>query len=137
MEMSNFIKIQAISFCTHFLAFCKQSVKGSIMAIYKVYSCEGSFTKNQIEKVIELLNNGHFVFQNNIQYLNYCWETYNHRSDEYVIDKINLMMKLGKYLHTSCVFNHIWNFSQTLLYYILARIDSNNLKDEKFLSDSI
>jgi hypothetical protein len=129
--------IEAVSFCTHFLAFCKQSVKGSIMAIFKVYSEDGKFGNYTIEKVAELLNNGHFVFQNNIQYLNYSWESYHCESDEYVVGKINLMMKFGKYLHSSCIFNEIWNFSQTLLYYVLARIDLNNLKDGVFLSESI
>lgn len=133
----NLQQIQAVCFCTHFMAFSKQSVKGSVMAIYRVYSDESTFTKMSKEKVKELLINGHFVFQNNIQYLNSCWISFHKKNDEYISNKFGLMMKFGNYKHPSCIFTHIWNFSQNLLYYILSRIDFEILKDVEFFSECI
>ena len=133
----NLQHIESVCFCTHFMAFCKQSVKGSIMAIYRVFSEEGTFQKNTKEEVLKIFKNSHFVFQNNIQYLNSCWKSYFKKNDDYVVNKINLMIKFGKYLHPSCIFTHVWNFSQNLLYYVLARIELEEIQDTYFLSQCI
>ena len=130
-------KIEKVCFCTHLFAFCKQSVKGSIMAIYRFYSNEGKFSSKTIEEVRDILNDGHFVFQNNIQYLNSCWKKYFFKCDEYIENKFNLMMKFGKYFHPSCLFTQVWNFSQTLLYYVIARIDLQELKDKIYLTECL
>ena len=129
--------INKVIYGTHFIGFCKQSVKGSIMAIFRFYSDEGTFKNKSKEQVRDILRDGNFVFQNNIQYLNACWHNYFNKSDEYVVEKFNLMMKHGIFLHESCLFTQIWEFSEMLLFYILARLDIDELKDTEFVSQCI
>jgi hypothetical protein len=136
-SMPDVSTIGKVIFSTHFLAFCKQSVKGSIMAISRFYSDEGKFINKSREEVRDILRDGNFVFNNNIQYLNSCWKAYFNKSDQYVTDKISFMLKHGHYLHESCLFTHIWEFSDMLLFYVLARIDLPELKDIEFLSECI
>jgi hypothetical protein len=137
--MPDKIRIDKVIFSTHFIAFCKQSVKGSIMAIYRFYSDEGKFSKKSREEVRDVLRDGNFVFQNNIQYLNSCWKSFFNKSDQYIIDKFSMMLKYGNYLHEheSCLFTHIWDFSQMLLFYVLARLDISELRDVDFLNQCI
>jgi len=130
-------KIKNVIFTTHFLGFCKQSVKGSIMAIYKFYSDEGTFMNKKINEVNDLIRNGNFVFQNNLQYINSCWINYFDKKDEYINSKFELMMKNGNFLHPSCLFNMIWQFSEMILFYVLARIDQVELKSVNILYDTI
>jgi hypothetical protein len=135
--MPNVSTIDKVIYSTHFLAFCKQSVKGSIMGISRFYSDEGKFIMKSREEVRDILRDGNFVFKNYFDYLNSCWKAYFTKSDEYVTNKISLMLKHGHYLHESCLFTHIWEFCDMLLFYVLARIDLPELKDIEFLSECI
>ena len=47
------------------------------------------------------------------------------------------MLKFGNFTHCSCLFKFIWEFTQSILFYIIARLDDNELKDEEFLSSCI
>ncbi len=113
------------------MAFIKQSVKGSIIAIYIFY---GDKDKNNILKVYR---EGSLVFANNAEYLNKSWKSYHENNDEYVCEKINFMMKNESIKHVSCLFKFIWSFLKTILFYVLARIDVDEIQDKDYLSKSI
>jgi len=125
--------INKVIFATHFIAFVKQSVKGPIMAIYKFYTLNGY----NIQQICDVIRDGNFVFENNILYLNNCWTNYHKKNDSYIIEKVNLLKTYGEYIHESCLFNCLWDFSQTILFYVLARLDLDELRDEEFLSISV
>ena len=129
--------INMVIFCTHFIAFVKQSVKGCIMSIYKFYSQDGTFKKMSRQKVKELIKNKNSVFDSFANYLNTSWKNYFQKTDEYILSKINFMMQFGNFTHYSCLFKFIWEFTQSILFYILARLDDNELKDAEFLSSCI
>jgi hypothetical protein len=144
-EMPDLQSINKVIFATHFIAFTKQCVKGSIIAVYRFISDEGTFKSNTIETVRDVLRDGNLLFEKTIQYINLCWHNYNKSSgsekeiisDPYIKNTLNLIMKRGNFLHISCCFNYIWDFCQMLLIYTLGRIDIPELKDKEFLSDSI
>ncbi len=129
-NMPDTLIINKLIFTTHLLAFVKQSIKGSIMAIYKHYYPD-------IKTVIDIIRDGNLVLENNIKYINNSWTSYHEKSDNYVIEKINFIIKHGDFIHESCLFNFLFSFTKTVLFYVLARIDNNELKDEEFLNISI
>jgi len=129
--------IVKVIFATHLLSVVKNIVKSSIMAVYKSF-IEGKEKKSDcIKSVRGVIRDGNIIFETAIKYLNRYWVEYHNKSDEILIKKIDLMMKNGKFLHTSCLFSYFWEFIQIFLIYTLGRIDESELRDSEFLSECI
>jgi hypothetical protein len=135
--MPNVDAICKVIFATHFIAYVKDTVKNSILAVYKsnIQNCELKMKK--IEAIRDIIRDGNVIFATTIVYLNQTWLNYHKNLDNNVNSKIDLMKKNGKFLHTSCLFSYVWDFCQILLIYTLGRIDSDELRDADFLGDCI
>jgi len=131
--------INNVIFSTHFLAFVKGSVKKSILDAFNLYSDNGEYKNKSKEEVRDMIREGNIIFEKTANYLNTCWKHYSSKTGEnnYVIEKFDYIIKYGKFLHPSCAFYLVWDFSQMLLVYTMGRIDLPELKDEQFLGDTI
>jgi hypothetical protein len=129
--------IGKVIFATHFISFIKNTVKSSIIAVYKSHNENSAFKSKIIEDVRDLIRDGNIIFETAIKYLNQSWVNYHNNPDDKNRNKIDLMKRHGKFLHASCLFSYIWEFCQILLIYTLGRIDLSELRDSEFLNDSI
>jgi hypothetical protein len=129
--------INGVIFCTHFLAFTKQAVKGIILSSYEFMS-----KIKKKEEIVETFRDGNFFLENLIRYINECWKQLNDKNennnnDDYVKRKFDFMKTYGGFKHNSCIFDVVWDFSQKLLIYTLGRIGLPELKDKEFLSECL
>jgi hypothetical protein len=129
--------IGKVIFSTHFMSFIKKIVKCSIIAVYKSFIENSAFKSSTIEGARNIIRDGNIIFETAIKSLNQYWIDYHKNKEENNKNKLDLMKKHGKILHTSCLFSYIWEFCQILLIYTLGRIDISELRDSEFLGDSI
>jgi hypothetical protein len=135
-------KINGIIFATHFTSFVKQSVRGAIVAAYIFHTTSNNsivdLAKPTLEELIKNIHNEKLISTNLISYLNTSWHSYNNKTDQYIIQKVDFMMKGGKFSHLSCLFEFIKDFAQTILLYTLGRIEEKELaKDSEFLREAL
>jgi hypothetical protein len=126
-----------IAFCTHLVGFTRQAIIGIIISSFRHISKEGTFKYTNLDESLTLIRNGTFIFENIINYINTNWTSFNEKSDSYVVEKFNMLMKFGHFRHNSCIFFFVWDFIESVLVYTLGRIGKEDIFSVEILRDSL